>query len=187
MGKIGGREELGCHSRGRIQRWGWRSGSLGGERALSPSHPRGALKTGKEDALTAGSREESRRPPERQVPGGRSSEPALSSLADVRDWEGAEGRLDGPGGHGLPRGPGPGREAAPRGPGLPRGAGHHQVPLQGPVGSRVREADGQPQDQPPGHLHPAGQQLLLPDPDGLGPAVSGGSPQGKFQVVIQKA
>nr|XP_035947461.1 trafficking protein particle complex subunit 6A isoform X4 [Halichoerus grypus] len=97
-----------------------------------------------------------------------------------------------PGGHGLPCGPGPGREphsigraqaaatapqAAPGDTGLQRGAGHPQVPVQRPVGGRVPEADGQPPHQSPGDLRPAGQQLPSPHPDGLGPAVSGGSTQ----------
>nr|XP_025869516.1 trafficking protein particle complex subunit 6A isoform X2 [Vulpes vulpes] len=90
------------------------------------------------------------------------------------------------GGHGLPCGPGPGREAAPGDAGLQRGAGHPQVPLQRLVGCRVPEADGQPPHQSPGDLRPAGQQFPPPHPDGCRSAVSGGSPQGKFQVVIQK-
>ncbi|XP_021536827.1 trafficking protein particle complex subunit 6A isoform X2 [Neomonachus schauinslandi] len=68
-------------------------------------------------------------------------------------------------------------QAAPGDTGLQRGAGHPQVPVQRPVGGRVPEADGQPPHQSPGDLCPAGQQLPSPHPDGLGPAVSGGSTQ----------
>nr|XP_035947458.1 trafficking protein particle complex subunit 6A isoform X1 [Halichoerus grypus] len=68
-------------------------------------------------------------------------------------------------------------QAAPGDTGLQRGAGHPQVPVQRPVGGRVPEADGQPPHQSPGDLRPAGQQLPSPHPDGLGPAVSGGSTQ----------
>nr|XP_044615162.1 trafficking protein particle complex subunit 6A isoform X6 [Equus asinus] len=81
------------------------------------------------------------------------------------------------GGHGLPCGPGPGREAVPGDAGLQGGAGHPQVPVQRPVDGRVPEADGQPPHQPPGDLRPAGQQFPPPHPDGLRPAVSGGSTQ----------
>ncbi|XP_031537758.2 trafficking protein particle complex subunit 6A isoform X3 [Vicugna pacos] len=59
--------------------------------------------------------------------------------------------------------------------GLQRGAGCPQVPVQRPVGGCVPKADGQPPHQSPGNLRPAGQQLPSPCPDGLGPAVPGGS------------
>nr|KAF6267254.1 trafficking protein particle complex 6A [Pipistrellus kuhlii] len=71
--------------------------------------------------------------------------------------------------------PGPG--AAPGDAGLQGGAGRPQVPVQRPVGGRVPEADGQPPHQPPGHLHPPGQQLPPARPRGLRPAVPGGSTQ----------
>ncbi|XP_014650767.1 PREDICTED: trafficking protein particle complex subunit 6A isoform X3 [Ceratotherium simum simum] len=81
------------------------------------------------------------------------------------------------------RDPDPGPGAAPGDAGLQGGAGRPQVPVQRPVGGRVPKADGQPPHQSPGHfsapgdLRPAGQQLPPPHPDGLGPAVSGGSTQ----------
>nr|XP_008541596.1 PREDICTED: trafficking protein particle complex subunit 6A isoform X1 [Equus przewalskii] len=68
-------------------------------------------------------------------------------------------------------------QAVPGDAGLQGGAGHPQVPVQRPVDGRVPEADGQPPHQPPGDLRPAGQQFPPPHPDGLGPAVSGGSTQ----------
>uniref|UniRef100_A0A8C8WSA1 Trafficking protein particle complex subunit 6A n=1 Tax=Panthera leo TaxID=9689 RepID=A0A8C8WSA1_PANLE len=71
--------------------------------------------------------------------------------------------------------PGPG--AAPGDAGLQGGAGRPQVPMQRPVGGRVPKADGQPPHQSPGDLRAAGQQLPPPHPDGLRPAVSGGSTQ----------
>ncbi|KAL2763089.1 trafficking protein particle complex subunit 6A isoform 4, partial [Daubentonia madagascariensis] len=71
--------------------------------------------------------------------------------------------------------PGPG--ASPGDAGLQGGAGCPQVPVQRPVGGRVPKADGRPLHQPPGDLRPAGQQLPSPHPDGLGPAISGGSTQ----------
>uniref|UniRef100_A0A667HR66 Trafficking protein particle complex 6A n=1 Tax=Lynx canadensis TaxID=61383 RepID=A0A667HR66_LYNCA len=67
--------------------------------------------------------------------------------------------------------------AAPGDAGLQGGAGRPQVPMQRPVGGRVPKADGQPPHQPPGDLRAAGQQLPPPHPDGLWPAVSGGSTQ----------
>ncbi|XP_014438506.1 trafficking protein particle complex subunit 6A isoform X3 [Tupaia chinensis] len=73
--------------------------------------------------------------------------------------------------------PDPGLGAAPGDAGLQGGAGCPQVPVQGPVGGRVREADGRAPHQSPGDLRPAGQQLPPPRPDGLGPAVFGGSTQ----------
>ncbi|XP_058385550.1 trafficking protein particle complex subunit 6A isoform X5 [Diceros bicornis minor] len=75
------------------------------------------------------------------------------------------------------RDPDPGPGAAPGAAGLQGGAGRPQVPVQRPVGGRVPKADGQPPHQSPGDLRPAGQQLPPPRPDGLGPAVSGGSTQ----------
>ncbi|XP_014650769.1 PREDICTED: trafficking protein particle complex subunit 6A isoform X4 [Ceratotherium simum simum] len=75
------------------------------------------------------------------------------------------------------RDPDPGPGAAPGDAGLQGGAGRPQVPVQRPVGGRVPKADGQPPHQSPGDLRPAGQQLPPPHPDGLGPAVSGGSTQ----------
>uniref|UniRef100_A0A8C4M133 Trafficking protein particle complex subunit 6A n=2 Tax=Equus asinus TaxID=9793 RepID=A0A8C4M133_EQUAS len=68
-------------------------------------------------------------------------------------------------------------QAVPGDAGLQGGAGHPQVPVQRPVDGRVPEADGQPPHQPPGDLRPAGQQFPPPHPDGLRPAVSGGSTQ----------
>ncbi|XP_046933805.1 trafficking protein particle complex subunit 6A isoform X4 [Lynx rufus] len=83
-------------------------------------------------------------------------------------------------------------QAAPGDAGLQGGAGRPQVPMQRPVGGRVPKADGQPPHQPPGtgppqpplgsslppgDLRAAGQQLPPPHPDGLRPAVSGGSTQ----------
>uniref|UniRef100_A0A9L0JBI3 Trafficking protein particle complex subunit 6A n=2 Tax=Equus asinus TaxID=9793 RepID=A0A9L0JBI3_EQUAS len=73
--------------------------------------------------------------------------------------------------------PDPGPGAVPGDAGLQGGAGHPQVPVQRPVDGRVPEADGQPPHQPPGDLRPAGQQFPPPHPDGLRPAVSGGSTQ----------
>nr|XP_019610399.1 PREDICTED: trafficking protein particle complex subunit 6A isoform X4 [Rhinolophus sinicus] len=90
---------------------------------------------------------------------------------------GTEDEPVGPGGHGLPRGPGHGREATPGDAGLQRGARCPQIPVQRPVGGRVSKADGQPPHQSSGDLRPTGQQLPLPHPDVLGPAVSGGSTQ----------
>ncbi|XP_016068095.1 PREDICTED: trafficking protein particle complex subunit 6A isoform X2 [Miniopterus natalensis] len=69
--------------------------------------------------------------------------------------------------------PGPG--AAPGDVGLQGGAGRPQVPVQRPVDGRVPKADGQPPHQSPGDLRPTGQQLPPARPDGLRPAVSGGS------------
>ncbi|XP_040313320.1 trafficking protein particle complex subunit 6A isoform X5 [Herpailurus yagouaroundi] len=68
-------------------------------------------------------------------------------------------------------------QAAPGDAGLQGGAGRSQVPVQRPVGGRVPKADGQPPHQPPGDLRATGQQLPPPHPDGLRPAVSGGSTQ----------
>ncbi|XP_053066064.1 trafficking protein particle complex subunit 6A isoform X2 [Acinonyx jubatus] len=68
-------------------------------------------------------------------------------------------------------------QAAPGDAGLQGGAGRPQVPMQRPVGGRIPKADGQPPHQPPGDLRAAGQQLPPPHPDGLRPAVSGGSTQ----------
>ncbi|XP_054935270.1 trafficking protein particle complex subunit 6A isoform X3 [Physeter macrocephalus] len=90
---------------------------------------------------------------------------------------GTEDEPVGPGGHGLPCGPGPGREAAPGDASLQGGAGRPQVPMQRRVGGRVPKADGQPPHQSPGDLRPAGQQLPASHPDGLGSAVPGGSAQ----------
>nr|XP_058900952.1 trafficking protein particle complex subunit 6A isoform X10 [Kogia breviceps] len=90
---------------------------------------------------------------------------------------GTEDEPVGPGGHGLPRGPGPGREAAPGDASLQGGAGRPQVPMQRRVGGRVPQADGQPPHQSPGDVRPAGQQLPPSHPDGLGSAVPGGSAQ----------
>ncbi|KAF6079747.1 trafficking protein particle complex 6A [Phyllostomus discolor] len=69
------------------------------------------------------------------------------------------------------------RMAAPGDAGPQGGAGRPQVPVQRPVGGRVSKADGQPPHQPPGDLRPSGQQLPPARPDGLGPAVRGGSTQ----------
>ncbi|XP_053761444.1 LOW QUALITY PROTEIN: trafficking protein particle complex subunit 6A [Panthera pardus] len=71
--------------------------------------------------------------------------------------------------------PGPG--AAPGDAGLQGRSERPQVPMQRPVGGRVPKADGQPPHQSPGDLRAAGQQLPPPHPDGLRPAVSGGSTQ----------
>ncbi|XP_063476920.1 trafficking protein particle complex subunit 6A isoform X3 [Symphalangus syndactylus] len=68
-------------------------------------------------------------------------------------------------------------QAAPGDAGLQGGAGCPQVLVQRPVGGRVPEADGQPAHQSPGDLRPARQQLPPPPPDGLWPAISGGSAQ----------
>ncbi|XP_063514206.1 trafficking protein particle complex subunit 6A isoform X6 [Pongo pygmaeus] len=68
-------------------------------------------------------------------------------------------------------------KAAPRDAGLQGGARCPEVLVQRPVGGRVPEADGQPAHQSPGDLRPARQQLPPPPPDGLWPAVSGGSAQ----------
>ncbi|XP_048646664.1 trafficking protein particle complex subunit 6A isoform X2 [Marmota marmota marmota] len=73
--------------------------------------------------------------------------------------------------------PSPALQAAPRHSGLQGGAGCPQVPVQRPVGGRVPKADGWPSHQSPGDLCLARQQLPPPRPDGLRPAVSGGSPQ----------
>ncbi|KAI2591684.1 trafficking protein particle complex subunit 6A [Homo sapiens] len=73
--------------------------------------------------------------------------------------------------------PDPGPGAAPGDAGLQGGAGCPQVLVQRPVGGGVPEADGQPAHQSPGDLRPARQQLPPPPPDGLWPAVSGGSTQ----------
>uniref|UniRef100_A0A8C3VZM5 Trafficking protein particle complex subunit 6A n=1 Tax=Catagonus wagneri TaxID=51154 RepID=A0A8C3VZM5_9CETA len=73
--------------------------------------------------------------------------------------------------------PDPSPGAAPGDAGLQGGAGHPQVSVQRPVGGRVPKADGQPPHQPPGDLRPTGQQLPPPRPDGLRPAVPGGSAQ----------
>ncbi|XP_032033391.1 trafficking protein particle complex subunit 6A isoform X3 [Hylobates moloch] len=73
--------------------------------------------------------------------------------------------------------PDPGPGAAPGDAGLQGGAGCPQVLVQRPVGGRVPEADGQPAHQSPGDLRPARQQLPPPPPDGLWPAISGGSAQ----------
>uniref|UniRef100_A0A8C9JLJ3 Trafficking protein particle complex subunit 6A n=1 Tax=Panthera tigris altaica TaxID=74533 RepID=A0A8C9JLJ3_PANTA len=59
--------------------------------------------------------------------------------------------------------PGPGVSAGSRG----KEARAAQVPPQPPLGSSL----------PPGDLRAAGQQLPPPHPDGLRPAVSGGSTQ----------
>ncbi|XP_021786879.1 trafficking protein particle complex subunit 6A isoform X3 [Papio anubis] len=90
---------------------------------------------------------------------------------------GTEDEPVGPGGYGVPRGPGSRRETAPGDAGLQGGAGCPQVLVQRPVGGRVPETDGQPAHQSPGDLRPARQQLPPPPSDGLWPAVSGGSTQ----------